>query len=78
MFAMTPALAAHGAQTSADQRFHALYTSEWHWRQEQFAGADDEDSSGKAADHLPKVDAATQAMREAYWAKVLQTLATIP
>ncbi|WP_254058426.1 DUF885 family protein [Dyella sp. S184] len=78
MFAMTPALAAHGAQTRADQRFHALYTSEWHWRQEQLAGADDEDSSGKAADHLPKVDAATQAMREAYWAKVLQTLATIP
>lgn len=66
------------AQDSAEQRFHDLYNAEWHWRQEQFAGADDEDSTGQPADHLPKVDAATQAMREDYWAQVLKTLEAIP
>lgn len=73
MAMITPALAA-----SADQRFHDLYTREWQWRQQQFAGADDEDSQGQPADHLPKVDAATQAMRERYWADVLKQLDAIP
>ena len=62
----------------ATQAFHALYTHEWQWRQQQFAGSDDEDSSGQAAAHLPKVDAATQAMRERYWAGVLAQLDAIP
>jgi uncharacterized protein (DUF885 family) len=66
------------ATNQATQTFHDLYTREWHWRQEQFAGADDEDSQGKAADHLPKVDAATQGMREKYWSDVLQQLHAIP
>ena len=74
MSVITPALAA----TDASQRFHELYTREWQWRQQQFAGADDEDSQGHAADHLPRVDAATQAMREQYWADVLKQLAAIP
>ena len=74
MSVITPALAA----TDASQRFHDLYTREWQWRQQQFAGADDEDSQGHAADHLPRVDAATQAMREQYWADVLKQLAAIP
>ena len=66
------------AQVNATQAFHKLYTREWQWRQQQFAGADDEDSSGHAADHLPKVDAATQAVRERYWAEVLVQLKAIP
>lgn len=74
MTVITPVLAAD----SADQRFHDLYTREWQWRQQQFAGADDEDTSGQAADHLPRVDAATQAMRERYWADVLKQLDAIP
>jgi uncharacterized protein (DUF885 family) len=74
MAVATPVLAA----TNASQAFRELYTREWHWRQEQFAGADDEDSQGQAADHLPRVDAATQAMREQYWSDVLKQLQSIP
>jgi uncharacterized protein (DUF885 family) len=78
LLVITPALAAEQAAASADQQFHDLHTSEWQWRRTEFAGADDEDNKGQAADHLPKVDAATQARREAYWGKVLKTLAAIP
>jgi uncharacterized protein (DUF885 family) len=70
-------LPAH-AQRNVTQAFHQLYTREWQWRQQQFAGADDEDSNGQPADHLPKVDASTQAMRERYWADVLAQLKAIP
>ncbi|MGC1551018.1 MAG: DUF885 family protein [Rhodanobacter sp.] len=66
------------ATTDASQQFHDVYTQEWQWRQQQFAGADDEDSQGHPADHLPKVDAATQTMREQYWANVLKQLDAIP
>ena len=72
---MSPAMAA-GAD--ADQQFKALYTREWSWRQEQFAGADDENGPAQPADHLPQVDAAAQAMRERYWADVLRQLDAIP
>jgi len=74
LLSIQPAFAA----TAPSQIFHDLYTSEWQWRQQQFAGADDEDSQGKAAGHLPKVDAATQSMRERYWVDVLAKLNTIP
>ena len=63
---------------NATQAIHALYTREWQWRQQQLAGSDDEDSQQPDADHLPKVDATTQAMRERYWAEVLAQLANIP
>lgn len=67
------------ADDDATARFHAIYTREWAWRQAQFKGEDDEDSHGSAlADHLPKVDAATQAARERYWADVLKQLDAIP
>ena len=74
LFLIQPVLAA----TNATQTFDDLYTHEWTWRQQQFAGADNEDSKGKAADHLPKVDAATQAMREQYWVDTLTQLNAIP
>ncbi|TCV97655.1 uncharacterized protein (DUF885 family) [Luteibacter rhizovicinus] len=65
------------AATDATARFHQLYSREWQWRQVQFAGGDDEDSQGPAADHLPRVDAASQAARERYWTDVLKELDTI-
>ena len=65
------------AADDADARFRAIYMQEWQWRQAQFAGGDDEDSSGKPAAHLPKVDPATQAERERYWADVLKRLDAI-
>ncbi|AIY41629.1 hypothetical protein LT85_2471 [Collimonas arenae] len=79
IFSAAAALAATAPPvTDASQQFHALYTQEWLWRQQQFAGADDEDSQGSPADHLPKVDAAAQTMREQYWTKVLNRLNAIP
>ena len=64
---------------SADDRFKALYTQEWSWRQQQFPGADDEDTTATANDNrLPAVDAKTQQARLAYWANVLKQLDVIP
>ncbi len=59
----------------ANARFQALYTAEWKWRQEQFA--DDEDSQKPIADHLPKVDPASQDTRLKYWEDVLTKLDAI-
>ncbi|HWA31502.1 MAG TPA: DUF885 family protein [Rhizomicrobium sp.] len=69
--AVTPA---HAAEKSADAHFVALYTKEWTWRVAQFGNQD-----GKSVDaHLPKVDPATQAMRETYWEGVMKELNAIP
>jgi uncharacterized protein (DUF885 family) len=65
------------ADDDATSRFHDLYTREWTWREAQFAGEDDEDQTHKPSDHLPQVDAATQASREQYWDEVLRELAGI-
>ncbi|MEY2160135.1 MULTISPECIES: DUF885 domain-containing protein [unclassified Rhodanobacter] len=65
------------AQDDAAARFKALYEREWHWRQAQFAGADTEDSQGTPADHLPKVDPASQQQRTAYWQQVMAELDAI-
>ncbi|MEH6422341.1 DUF885 domain-containing protein [Pseudomonas sp. CGJS7] len=77
-FAAEPASAPIAASSDAGERFKALYTREWKWRQAQFAGGDDEDVQGQPAAHLPKVDPATQAERERYWAQVLKELDAIP
>ncbi|WP_350016034.1 DUF885 family protein [Rhodanobacter sp. IGA1.0] len=69
---------AAAANDDAARRFHTLSTQEWTWRQAQFAGADDEDTQALPADHLPRVDAATQAARERYWSDVLKQLDAIP
>ena len=63
----------------ADDRFKALYTAEWNWRQQQFGGVDDEDhASDPTNNHLPAVDAKTQAARLAYWNDALKRLDVIP
>ena len=77
MIAMAAASPAHAQSSNADARFKALYTREWAWREEQNAGADDEDNA-KPADHLPKVDAATQDMQLRYWQEVMTELDAIP
>jgi uncharacterized protein (DUF885 family) len=70
------ALAPPKAQTqrdanSADARLRALYTEEWSWRQQEL-GRDG------ASNRFPRVDAASQQARLAYWTKALATLGTIP
>ena len=57
------------AEASADSRLRALYTAEWNWRQQEF---------GRGSDRFPRVDAASQQARMAYWTKALATLDTIP
>ena len=58
--------------SSADARLRALYTEEWEWRQkEQLRG-------GGTSDRFPRVDAASQQARLAYWTKALTALDAIP
>jgi uncharacterized protein (DUF885 family) len=75
--AIAAALPVQAAAGVADARFKAIYTREWAWREQQFAGEDDEDSHKGIVDHLPKVDAATQAVRLRYWQEVMHELDAI-
>src|SRR5436305_6636618 len=61
---------------TADAQLRVIYTEEWKWRLEQFP--DQEDSTKPIADHLPKVDPATQETRLHYWEHVLRKLDAIP
>lgn len=54
---------------SADARLKALYTAEWNWRQREMAAN---------ATRFPRVDAASQEVRLAYWTRALATLDSIP
>src|SRR6202047_3416858 len=63
-------------QHTADERLSAIYSSEWKWRTDQLP--DDEDATRPVADHLPKVDPATQDMRRNYWEDVLRRVEVIP
>ena len=58
------------APSSADARLRALYTEEWDWRQQELGRG--------AGDRFPRVDAASQQARLAYWTRTLATLDTIP
>jgi len=55
---------------AADEQFRAIYEAEWRWRKEQLPGEDDVNEP--VADHLPKVDPATQQARRAYWEETLR------
>jgi uncharacterized protein (DUF885 family) len=63
-------------QQAADQRLRDIYTSEWKWRTEQLP--DNEDGTRPIADHLPKVDPASQEMRLKYWEDALRKVEAIP
>jgi uncharacterized protein (DUF885 family) len=66
----------HARQHAADERLRAIYTSEWKWRSDQ--QPDDENGTRPVADHLPKVDPATQQMRLRYWEDVQRRVAAVP
>jgi uncharacterized protein (DUF885 family) len=63
---------------SADERFKAIYSEEWTWRKQQFPGVDNEDRTAEHDDHLPALDAKSQATRLKYWNDVLRRLDAIP
>jgi len=78
-FAVTPSLArAQPAAGTADARLRVLYTDEWNWRRQELGRTGDQPGEGAAADRLPRVDAASQQARLAYWTRALATLDTIP
>src|SRR6185503_1550847 len=63
------------AGQSPDAQLRAIYTAEWKWREQQFP--DQGDDKKPVADHLPKVDPATQEMRQHYYEGVLKRLDTV-
>ena len=73
-------LSSPAAQTqranSADQRLRALYTEEWNWRRKELGR--ESGQQGDAAGQFPKVDAASQQARLAYWTRTLAALDAIP
>jgi uncharacterized protein (DUF885 family) len=64
--------------TAADARLRALYTEEWKWRQQEMARSNDQPGDAGASDHFPRVDAASQQARFAYWTRALAALDSIP
>ncbi|MCI3134308.1 DUF885 domain-containing protein [Phenylobacterium aquaticum] len=66
------------ADAAGDAKFKALYTREWAWRSAELDGQEGEDSTDRMADHLPRIDAAHQTARLAYWTKVMAELDAIP
>lgn len=68
-----PAAKVSAATRAADAKFKAIYTQEWKWRQQQKL-EDDEDDVNAVSASLPKVDAATQQARYAYWQGVMKKL----
>ncbi len=63
--------------SSADVRLRALYEREWAWRLNEYAQLDGS-GRGDFQARLPRVDAASQRARLAYWEGVLRELDTIP
>jgi uncharacterized protein (DUF885 family) len=71
------AATAQAPAPSPDARLAALYTEEWTWRLRETARTD-QPGEAAATDHLPRVDAASQQARLAYWTRALATLDSIP
>jgi len=75
------AAADRGAQAPAkpgvgamDMKFQRIYEAEWTWRENEFGRIDDADGGSSRSDHWPRVDAASQDRRLAYWTSVLDAL----
>ena len=73
-----PLLARAQTPASADARLRALYTAEWNWRQRELGRRSDDPGDAGAADHFPRVNAAAQQARLAYWTRALARLDSIP
>ena len=63
---------------SADARLRALYTEEWNWRRKEMARSSDQPGEAGESDRFPRVNAASQQARLAYWMRTLATLDGIP
>ena len=63
---------------TADARLRALYTEEWNWRQQELPRIGDQYAGAGEDARFPRVDAASQQARLAYWTRTLTTLDSIP
>lgn len=78
---LAAALSAHLVLASAaalagpvDDRFQAIYSKEWDWRQDQMGTADEDNDASGNQHRLPSVDAASQQARLKVWDDVLRQL----
>jgi len=76
--ASVAAPAQQASSASADERLRAIYTAEWEWRLKEMAREPGDLGRDSTADHLPRVDAASQKARLAYWNNALAELDKIP
>jgi uncharacterized protein (DUF885 family) len=76
LFGAALAACTQQSQQQADEQLRAIYSSEWKWRTDQ--QPDGEDGTRPIADHLPRVDPASQEMRLKYWQDVLRRVEAIP
>ena len=60
--------------SSADARLRALYTDEWEWRQQELPPTGTQYGPAGGSGRFPRVDAASQQARLAYWTRALATL----
>ncbi|MGK2287203.1 DUF885 domain-containing protein [Pedomonas sp. V897] len=66
------------AADPADQQLRTLYETDWAWRLKETARIEKEDGSLDGADHLPRVDAASQERRAAHAREMLAKLDQVP
>ncbi|SMF60853.1 DUF885 domain-containing protein [Allosphingosinicella indica] len=78
MAAAQPVAQAQPAPGKADTRLKAIYDAEWDWRLKEMAREEDEEGRDIASDRMPRVDAASQQRRLAYWTKALADVRAIP
>lgn len=75
---LVSAAVSQGRDTSADEKLRTLYEAEYRWRQQEFGQVPAEQGGWRDGPALPRVDAATQRERLAYWEGSLAALERIP
>jgi uncharacterized protein (DUF885 family) len=75
---LVSATGSQARDTLADEQLRTLYEAEYRWRQQEFGQVPAEQGGWRDGPALPRVDAATQRERLAYWEGSLAALARIP
>tara|TARA_R110001599_G_scaffold188960_2_gene383516 strand:+ start:5984 stop:7768 length:1785 start_codon:yes stop_codon:yes gene_type:complete len=75
---LVSATGSQARDTLADEQLRTLYEAEYRWRQQEFGQVPAEQGGWRDGPALPRVDAATQRERLAYWEGSLAALERIP
>ena len=73
-----PVVAAADASSAADSQLRTLYETEWSWSLRENGQVEDDEGGFARAAYLPRVDAASQERRAAYWRDMLAALDRVP